>query len=322
MSRRKALVIGIDDYPGNRLDSCSKDAAAISELLKKNEDGTPNFETLSPCIYNKGELKDYIERLFLGDNEISLLYFAGHGASDNEGGHLVTPDFTESNPGVTMSYVTDCMAKSNSRNKIAILDCCYAGIIGNSAIAADTCILKEGITILSGCNREESSAEDSDHGIFTNLLIDGLKGGAADLSGSITPGSLYAYVDKSLGAWDQRPVFKTNISNFICLRKVKPPVDRTTLIEIVKLFEKSNAELRLDPSFEFTNHPEYRNKATEPYSNEKNVERFKVLQKLVNVGLVAPVNEDHMYFAAMNSGKCKLTSLGRYYWSLVQKGRI
>ena len=56
--------------------------------------------------------------------------------------------------------------------------------------------------------------EGLDGGIFTNLVLAALEGGAADLRGHVTPGSIYAYVDQALGAWDQRPIFKTNVTQF------------------------------------------------------------------------------------------------------------
>ena len=40
------------------------------------------------------------------------------------------------------------------------------------------------------------------------------------------------------------------------------------------------------------------------------------------VGLVCPVGEEHMYYAAMNSKSCKLTPLGQHYWNLVKSGKI
>ena len=49
---------------------------------------------------------------------------------------------------------------------------------------------------------------------------------------------------------------------------------------------------------------------------------FKNLQKLESVGLVCPVGEEHMYYAAMNSKSCKLTPLGQHYWNLVKSGKI
>ena len=42
--------------------------------------------------------------------------------------------------------------------------------------------------------------------------------------GDITPGSVYAHIDQSLGPWAQRPVFKTNVKTFVSLRKTEPPI--------------------------------------------------------------------------------------------------
>jgi len=323
ISRRRALVIGIDDYPeGLKLHCCANDASVIANLLEHNEDGSRNFDVEKPEITDQSHLKMHIEKLFEGNGDVALLYFAGHGTRSKTGGHLVTPDYDAYNPGVSMTDLASFMSDSEWNNKIAILDCCNAGAMGDFMSAEETCILKDGMTIMSACDRDESATECDGHGIFTHLLIEGLKGGAADLSGSVTPGGLYAYIDKSLGAWSQRPVFKTNVSNFVCLRGVTPPIDRKTLSETIALFEDRDSIFRLDPSFEFTNNPDYKNELKEPYCIEKNVKKLKTLQKLESVGLVVPVEEEHMYFAAMNSGTCKLTPLGKYYWKLAKEGRI
>ena len=42
---------------------------------------------------------------------------------------------------------------------------------------------------------------------------------------------------------------------------------------------------------------------------KKNVGKFKELQLYESVGLIEPVGEEHMYFAAMNSKSCRLTPL-------------
>jgi hypothetical protein len=38
--------------------------------------------------------------------------------------------------------------------------------------------------------------------------------------------------------------------------------------------------------------------------------------------LVEPVGADHLYFAAMQSGACRLTALGRHYWRMADEGRL
>lgn len=62
------------------------------------------------------------------------------------------------------------------------------------------------MTILTASTDEQYASEDAAGGIFTNLVVDALAGAAANLVGDITPGSVYAHVDQSLGPWEQRPV--------------------------------------------------------------------------------------------------------------------
>lgn len=154
------------------------------------------------------------------------------------------------------------------------------------------------------------------------MLLNAISGGAADLRGHITPGSVYAYIDQALGSWDQRPVFKTNITRFTSLRTVQPAISIETLRKIINYFPTPREEYRLDPSYEDTNAEVVEHKVIEPYADPNNVKVFKDLQKLESIGLVIPVGEEHMYFAAMNSKSCKLTALGYHYWRLVKDKRI
>ena len=158
--------------------------------------------------------------------------------------------------------------------------------------------------------------------MFTELLIQGLKGGAADVGGNITPASLYSFVDQSLGAWEQRPLFKTNITGFLPIRTVEAKVSKKVLRKLHQYFTEATSEFQLDPSFEFTNTPEATHEYKEPFAKEENVDKFKELQLYESVGLIEPVGEEHMYFAAMNSKSCRLTPLGLHYWKLSRNKRF
>ena len=62
---RKALVVGIDDYPGCPLNGCVNDAKEIKNLLETNGDGSPNFEVkFTPNIKTKDELMKLLNALF------------------------------------------------------------------------------------------------------------------------------------------------------------------------------------------------------------------------------------------------------------------
>lgn len=63
-----------------------------------------------------------------------------------------------------------------------------AGMENHAAIA-------EGVTILTASRSDQPSLERKGHGVFTSLLINALEGAAANLTGSITPGSADAHID-------------------------------------------------------------------------------------------------------------------------------
>lgn len=321
---RKALIVGIDNYPDCPLRGCCNDADKVNELLSRHENGEKNFQTaLVKNVKCKGELKRLIEECFNGNSATALFYFSGHGIVDSTGGYLVTPDYSDYNYGVSLHEILTLANKSKCKNKIIILDSCYSGKMGNIDLTdQNTSIIGEGVTILTSSRSDETSTEENGHGLFTSLLLEALSGCAADLTGNVTPGGIYAYIDKALGVWGQRPVFKTNVTEFVSLRRVKPQVDISVIRKLCEYFQESETNLLLDPSFEPTNSPDAPHEVIEPYANQTNVKIFADLQALESVGIVVPVNEKHMYYAALHYGSCKLTALGKQYWRLVKKGII
>ncbi|MFA9422393.1 MAG: caspase domain-containing protein [Sedimentibacter sp.] len=320
---RKALVVGINNYPSSLLYGCINDASEFAKIIETNGDDSPNFDVrLIKDVQTKSELKGLILDLFSGDSDTALLYFSGHGYIDDIGGYIVTPDYKPNDFGVSMDEILTIANNSKCKDRIIILDCCHSGALGSPKVTGTVAHINEGVSILTASRDYETSLEINGHGVFTNLLLEALRGGAADLRGHITPGSIYAYVDQALGSWDQRPVFKTNITRFTSLRTVKPQVPVDTLRRIIEYFPIPEKEFKLDPSFEDTNTTIVELKIIEPYAEPKNVAKFKQLQKLQSIGLVVPVDEDYMYFAAMNSKSCRLTALGCHYWRLVKDKRI
>ncbi len=202
MLKNKALIVGIDAYSQAPLGGCTNDAEEIAKLLEENEDGSPNFSVkLKLNIQTKAELLEDLHSLFKeGESDIALFYFSGHG-TDEMAGQIVTPDFNGYDMGISMNDILRLANTSKSRNKIIILDCCYSGKLGDcSPIDSSNTMIGKGVTILTASDRDEVAIEDgiTGHGVFTELLIQGLKGGAADVSGNITPASLYSFVDQSL----------------------------------------------------------------------------------------------------------------------------
>lgn len=323
---RKALIVGIDYYNHiGPLYGCVNDARNVKSILERHEGGVLNFScvlltgTVLANQVTRGNLKDKIQELFSTDNEISLFYFSGHGYIESNGGYLMASDSERGDEGVSLSDILNYANNSPAKNKVIILDSCFSGIAGTPSTKERLSSLAEGVTVLTASTEDQYASEINGRGLFTTLLVDALDGSAANLMGDITPGSVYAHIDQSLSEWEQRPVFKTNVKQFISLRNVTPRISILELKRLMDFFPSPGFEFPLDPTYE----PEMKGRDEGmPGPNPENTKKFAVLQKYNRLNLLVPVNAPHMWNAAMESKSCKLTVLGEHYRRLVEKERI
>jgi hypothetical protein len=322
---RKALVVGIDDYKAAPLHGCVNDALAIGGVLETNGDGSPNFSAVLLTSDSKNiscaVLGEAIADLFKGDADTALLFFAGHGIINpaTNAGYIVTQDGHKGAWGVSLS---DILAQANAaypriKSTVIILDSCQSGYAGEIQALGTTNLsaIATGVTILTACHREGTAGEIGGHGLFTSLLLEGLRGTSADVCGRITPASVYSLIDQTLGPWEQRPIYKANVQSFVTLRTVAPKIPLETLRHLPIYFPNVTDTFALDPSFE----PDRENvpqALRHIPANSDNARVFKELQACNRHGLVAPVDAEHMYYAAINSTGCKLTALGAHYRKL------
>lgn len=323
---RKALVVGIDHYDHiGSLHGAVNDARAVHDVLERNADGSVNFSTPRllaagdpGTAITRGELKAAVLELFADDSDIALLYFSGHGyIEDTGGGFLCASDCQSGDDGLPLSEVMTAAHNSKAKNKVVILDSCHSGVTGSTPRERDVAQVSDGMTILTASTADQYAMETGGAGVFTTLLVDALHGAAANLLGDVTPGSVYAHIDQSLGPWAQRPVFKTNVTKFISLRKAEAPLELRDLQQLPALFASETTLIQLDPSYE----PERSGQedASVPAPDPVRTAQFDVLQKYRAVNLIRPVGAPHMWHAAMESKECELTALGRHYWRLAQK---
>lgn len=319
---RRALVVGINAYPTAPLNGCVKDAERIGRLLSKHADGAPNFDVIellgtstpSTSPIDKTTLKSAILRLFEQSADVALLYFSGHGMPTAVGGYLVSSDAKKYDEGVAMAEVLAAVNNSPVREAIILLDCCHSGQFGQvpSVAPTDRTMLRDGVCIVVASRPDEAALETKDGGVFTQLVCDALEGGAADPLGRVTAASIYAYVDQSLSAWDQRPLFRASLSEFREVRRVLPMVPPSILRLLPTYFPTPNYEHPLDKSYEPSQEPR----------NEKNERTFKDFQCLRDAHLLVPVGEEALYYAAMNDKACKLTLRGQFYWKLASANKV
>lgn len=313
---RRALLVGIDDYPASRLSGCVADATTLAELLATHDDGTPNFgckTLLAPGEEVTAEkVLESVETLLSQPADVALFYFSGHGTENNLGGYLMTQGAKKYSAGVAMRDVLTQARNSPVKEIVVILDCCHSGLFGSLPEIDNTAVLREGISVLTASRGSQVALEAGGGGVFTSLVYDALHGGAADISGNVTIAGVYTYADQALGAWDQRPLFKAHVAQFTPLRRCTPTIDPAVLRRLTKYFPTAIYEFPLDPCYE----------PTDPAAKPECTAIFAHLQKYRAARLLEPVGTEHMYYAAIDRKSCRLTALGRFYWHLVKANRI
>ncbi len=316
---RKALLVGIDEYkPPFRLQGCVQDAKNMRAVLCDDPANSTNFacQTLisEDDTITEELLHEHIERLFADPADVALFFFAGHGLINKVGlGYLVTLYGHTYNRGISLDLLVAYAARSPAKEKIIILDCCFSGNVGNlPALGPENALIPKGVSILASSSENQVAAGRPSGGIFTSMVVEALKGGATDLLGNVTVGDIYRYVDQLLDAWDQRPLFKANISRSIPIKKYPAKIEPAILRKLPDYFEEKDYHFPLDPGYD----PEL-----PPSDPEKEaiMAEFRILLKQ---GLLAPIGEEYMYHAAKNSRHCGLTPLGEFYRQMVVRGKV
>src|ERR1019366_7379576 len=110
-------------------------------------------------------------------------YFAGHGYIEDTGGFLCASDCKTGDDGFSLTELMNIARGSHAKNKVVILDSCHSGIAGDRPGEQGVAEIKEGMTVLtaSAPNQYAMEAPGGGAGVFTNLLVDALRGAAANL---------------------------------------------------------------------------------------------------------------------------------------------
>lgn len=315
--KRKALLIGIEEYDSKNfptLPGVVKETKELKELLSWHEVCGRNYNC--DLVLSEGqdvtkmrlrnELISFLNREGVGQG---LIYFSGHGLVKAGIGYLCTSDAHPDDPGITFFELQALATSSKIAELVIIIDCCFSGEVFQLISQNESqTTLRKGLAILSGTGAEETSKMESGRSLFTEVIYQGLKGQAADLTGNVTVGSLYRNTEQLLGLTDQRPQFAAFLNQGLVIRKCKSKVDKETGEMLVKLFRGKDT-ITLSPAHE----------PTEKLGDVEKEKEFSFLQKMVKAGFVEPVGTEHMYYAAIESKDCRITPSGKYYKELLLK---
>lgn len=331
---RRALIVGINTYQNaTQLSAGVPDAEAMGNLLQEHEDGRPNYDcrvlldrTEKGTPITIGLLREACAQLFSDTKDDVLFYFSGHGALTAFGGHLCAFDSDRNNWGLPMLELMGMASASKAREILIVLDCCHSGDIGDLAILRSglghdpLTLLRGDMTVIAASQSSQSSFEGEKFSVFTALVLDALRGAAADHLGYVTAPSIYAYVERRLGWKDrQRPVYKSHATGAQVIRECASLIDRLKLRRIVELFDDENHRYPLDPEYE-PHDPD--GNLPENYNRDK-FAIATLFKEYRDAGLLKPsIADEQLFLTARESHTVELTARGREYWWLVKNRKI
>ncbi|SEU44839.1 WD domain-containing protein, G-beta repeat-containing protein [Nonomuraea wenchangensis] len=235
MGRRVALLVATYEYqdPGLRqLTAPAQDAEALADVLR--DPAIAGFEVTTLVNEPHHRVGEAIGDFYRDRrrNDLTLLYFTGHGLDDDHGRLYLAMTNTRRDSllftGLAAELVNQAMDGCMSGQKVLVLDCCYAGAFPMGRLAkADSAMHTlerfqgRGITVLTASDAAQYSFEGdqalgrSATSVFTRHLVAGLRDGSADQNGDgdITLDELYGYVhDRVVREMpQQRSKMQTNI---------------------------------------------------------------------------------------------------------------
>ncbi len=207
------LLIGVRDYEHlNPLRYTASDASSLADLYRKHGGVSPDrllLITDDTAIKPTADELNRQVRAFLGRPEISpddsvIVFFSGHGIrSESSGqGYLMPRDGDPTDEAsleataLRIDELLATMAESQAGHKVLLLDACHSGAFSGQRIR-EALSETRGVVTLSSCRDDQVSLEDEalGHGIFTALLLEGLRGVAdQDYDGIVQFGELHAYL--------------------------------------------------------------------------------------------------------------------------------
>ncbi|PGX17458.1 peptidase C14 [Priestia megaterium] len=221
----KALIIAVDQYiNANALPNTVNDATEIERLLLESPSlfEKQNVQVIQGSISRKEILLVALNSFFqnASNTDVLFLFWAGHGAFLNGEGYFVPYEgdtrFTEETM-IKMSEVRDLIDKTAANTVLSFFDTCHSGAVARNMhreMIRGLEVKGSGKVLIAACTESQAAWDRSGHGAFTDYLIKGLEGEAADPSGDINVYTLYSYISNKLHDefGNQEPVIKSTLN--------------------------------------------------------------------------------------------------------------
>ncbi|MEL6586981.1 MAG: caspase family protein, partial [Pseudomonadota bacterium] len=236
--RKVAIVIGVNRFDDPELEDLAfakNDATALHNLLQ-GETGEP-FDQVT--LITGGSHADALTTIDEVANttrrdDLLMVYYAGHGLVRNQRLHLAFPDTRATlvqSTAMKYANLRDVVEGAQARARLVILDCCYAGAVGEDAprsalgeqMRQELGSASRTLVLTSATSTQVArEAPDYGHGVFTKHLLDGLRGEAdRGGDGEVDTRELFDFLEDRMLAEDLQKPQKFNFSGVrpVALRK-------------------------------------------------------------------------------------------------------
>lgn len=210
------LSIGVSDYPASDLQNlnyAAKDAQDFVQTITTSD--LSMYKEVKPTLITNSEattanlrrqLTQLTSRVAQGD--VVMLFFSGHGINQNKERYFMTVNASaeEYYNGLDFNFIRERMtdmAESKLCRVIVFMDACHSGaMFGAKGSVKDITFAAPGIIGFYSSTASEQSQETDklQNGVFTRVLLNGLKGGAMDKDGQVTIHQLDSYVKQQVSA--------------------------------------------------------------------------------------------------------------------------
>ncbi|MFB9327823.1 caspase domain-containing protein [Paenibacillus aurantiacus] len=222
----KALFVAVNQNTDRGFSNLPNTLNDINEIRRILTEVPTTFENQNVNEFSGNHATNRILNLVVTDffsdateEDILFLFWAGHGYASNGEGYLVPYDGDSLRPDdsmIKMSNVRRWIETSRARVVICFFDTCHSGLLARSGdILRGLQIHGNGKVIFAACQDIQYAYDRNGHGAFTDYLIEGLTGGAADFNGNIDVYTLYSYISTRLTnefRGEQVPVIHSSLS--------------------------------------------------------------------------------------------------------------
>ncbi|WP_158089515.1 caspase family protein [Magnetofaba australis] len=186
-SDSQALVIGVNRYNRSswpNLTNAVADAREVAAALRR-----VGFHARLLANPDLAQLESALKRFFIehGDDPEArlLIWFSGHGHSEQNEGFLIPADAPSPEAGAQFRFNTlslrrfgELMRLAKAKHILAVFDACFAGSVFESARSAQPPAISRatGLPVRQFLTSGDAGQSVSDDGLFRRLFVDALRG--------------------------------------------------------------------------------------------------------------------------------------------------